>query len=101
MTPADEDRLARLERTLADLHQRLEHGFAEGYKQFDALHRAHDQQAQHLQRELSSQAQQVHVRIDDLHRRFSDLQERLTGIEGRLGTLTPAWTPGCRAWMTG
>jgi hypothetical protein len=83
----DEDRLARIERTLAQLQQSVRDGFVEVYKQLDANRRDDERQAEYIRREMNGQAQQQQVRLDDLHRRFSDLQERLTGMEGRIGTL--------------
>jgi chromosome segregation ATPase len=83
----DEDRLARIDRTLYQLQQSVRDGFVEVYKQLDSIRRDDERQSQQLQREMSSQATQLHVRLDDLHRRFTDLQERLTGVEGRIGTV--------------
>jgi chromosome segregation ATPase len=83
----DEDRLARIERTLSQLQQSVRDGFVEVYKQLDSIRRDDERQSQHLQREMTSHAHQLQVRLDDLHRRFTDLQERLTGVEGRIGTV--------------
>jgi chromosome segregation ATPase len=83
----DEDRLARIERTLSQLQQGVRDGFVEVYKQLDSFRRDDERQSQHLQREMNTQANQLQVRLDDLHRRFTDLQERLTGVDGRIGSM--------------
>ena len=77
----DEDGLARIEHTLSQLQQGARDGFVEVYKQLDSIRRDDERQYQHLQREMSTQTNQLQVRLDDLHRRFTDLQGRLTSAE--------------------